>query len=152
MARQEVEASQRAEIGVSCAVEDVCPEKYARALNAAKAWQTNSRLRYRFIGPTLLGDTAWDLFLELFIRDQSSLSSSLDDLARSLGSPVAVTSRWIAALEQSALLMRTDHEDRPTGTEVKITDYGKAVAVHYFDSVWQAECSDAEDFRAECAH
>lgn len=152
MARKEVEANQRAEIRLNCGVGEICPEKYARAINAAKTWQTHSRLRYRFIGPTLLGDTAWDLFLELFIRDHTSPSSSLGDLARSLGSPVAITSRWVAALEQSALLARTDHEDRLAGTEVKITDYGKAVAVHYFDCVSQADCSAAESYRAECAH
>lgn len=112
---------------------------YEKALGAAKIWQARRRLRHRFVKESLLGDTAWDLLLELFIRSERSEVTNIFDLSSDLGSPLTTTIRWVGALRQSDLAV-IEFEEKSNVTErVGISEYGKRVVVDYFLCAQDAE-------------
>ncbi len=57
------------------------------------------RERERLLGPTLFGEPAWDILLELFLAEEEGRRSSAEEVIGRLPVPPDVTVRWIAAME-----------------------------------------------------
>lgn len=65
------------------------------------------RARSDILGKHLFSDPAWDILLELYSARLGGRKMSLGDVARAIETPQTTTKRWIAALEEHALVRST---------------------------------------------
>jgi len=93
-------------------------EDYIRSVLAAR------RARRRILGEELFSDPAWDILLELYAAKLGHRQISTEDLARSSGTPLSTTTRWIATLEQHGLARRGRDEKEVVYTQISLTTEG----------------------------
>jgi DNA-binding MarR family transcriptional regulator len=62
------------------------------------------RARSDILGKRLFSDPAWDILLELYSAKLGGREMSFADLVRAIETPPSIAKRWIAALEEHALV------------------------------------------------
>ena len=82
------------------------PDAPAAAVEAARRHYRLRRLRDEEFGPTLFGEPAWDLLLDLYIAagDPCLVSVMSASIAASASTPD--TARWLTRLEEHGLVER----------------------------------------------
>jgi len=101
-----------------------CRESLARrlpflALVAEQEYATR-RARARFLSPELLGEPAWDILLDLLVQHARGRRVSVTSACLASSVPGTTALRWLAALEERELVMRTaaQHDGRVSYIEL----------------------------------
>jgi DNA-binding MarR family transcriptional regulator len=82
------------------------------------------RARNAIIGENLFSDPAWDILLELYAAKLGRRDVSLAELATAIGIPSSTSNRWVAALEERALLEPTVGAGEPSSRKYRLTAKG----------------------------
>jgi DNA-binding MarR family transcriptional regulator len=81
----------------------------------------------------IFGEPAWDLLLEVYVREASGLSATAADLQAELAQPSSTAVRWLKVLEEQGLIRR---KQLSTGVEViGLTSDGRAALNDYLTAV-----------------
>ncbi len=83
------------------------------------------RGRERLFGRHLFSDPAWDVIIELYAAMLGKRRMSAADLAKAIGAPESVISRWIAALVDAGIVSMTGDSNEADST-VELTEEGAA--------------------------
>ena len=93
------------------------------------------RRRYDEFNPALFGEPAWDMLLELYVRETSGASSTAEQLQTASATPSSTAGRWLQRLENDQLIARRDHpHDRET-VFVELTDQGRQTLDRYLAAI-----------------
>lgn len=84
------------------------------------------RARSSILGGELFSDPAWDILLELYAAKLGHRKASLEELARSSGTPLSTTRRWVAALEGDGLAQQMRDPTEGAYTRISLTAEGVA--------------------------
>ena len=82
------------------------------------------RARSSIFGGDLFSDPAWDILLELYAAKLGHRKTSLEDLARSSGTPLSTTGRWVAALDGHGLAQQVRDPTKGACTRICLTAEG----------------------------
>lgn len=105
-----------------------------RRVRTARLLKAAARARGEYIDPPVFGDPAWDMMLELYLRDASGDSSTVDQLLASQDIPKSAASRWLNCLDQQGVVRC--HPSLPTGAQLlELTDRGRKAMERYLDAL-----------------
>ena len=91
--------------------------------------------RTREFSRILFGEPAWEMVLELYIRETAGVSTTTAQLKVGLEMCAAVVARWLLVLEQEGLVGRLAHPLH-AGTEfVELTDRSREALERYLASI-----------------
>lgn len=62
------------------------------------------KLRTAEFGLELFGEPAWDMLLELYVREASGKAACFEDLQQALSVPGSVALRWLKVLQSENLI------------------------------------------------
>ena len=91
--------------------------------NAAGEIYRMRRARDRYLPKELTGEPAWDILLALYAEEPAKLPVS--SLCFGSGAPQTTALRWIAVLEKSGLIVRTQHPRDPSVLLLALTEQGR---------------------------
>lgn len=93
------------------------------------------RRRYEEFNSALFGEPAWDMLLELYVRETSGASSTAEQLQTASAVPSSTAARWLNHLEHDGLVARRDHPlDRGT-IFVELTEQGRQALDRYLKAI-----------------
>ena len=90
--------------------------------------------RSSIFAPELFSDPAWDLLLELYASALENRRPNIAEITVAIDIPATTVLRWLATLEQQALVSR--HHDLRDTRKVRVTlsQYGRSQMDRYFAS------------------
>ena len=97
----------------------------------AKSLYLARRLRERYVGSGLLGEPAWDMLLDLFVRGAEGKRTAVTSLCMASGVPASTALRWIGTLQDAGLVVREDAEHDRRIAYLKLSAQGFAAMRHY---------------------
>lgn len=104
-------------------------------LRTARQIMERRRLREKGFRPTFFGEPAWEMLLELYIRESSGASTTVEQLQAGSGSPASTVERWLQLLERDGLVNRRSHPV-DHGTEfVELADPARESLETYFKAI-----------------
>lgn len=106
-------------------------------LRAAKQTLERRRLREAEFRPTFFGEPAWEMLLELYIRDSSGASTTTAHLQAGSGSPPSTVLRWLQQLERENLVIRYAHPVDHGTDFVELTDEARDSLERYLAATRQ---------------
>lgn len=80
------------------------------------------RARDEYLDPSLFGEPAWDLLLDLFIQRAQGRLVSISSAAIAAGVPTTTALRWIGLLEQRNQIRRVDCPTDKRVSWIELTD------------------------------
>ena len=124
--RYEVNSSEQEEV---LPTEEVCDahSEPQRLLQTAEAILRVRRARASFLGHALLRESAFDLFLTLYVLSAKQETISLSGLARAAGVSGASAWRWFAYLADKGFVTRSQSTADRREISVSLTDSGRAL-------------------------
>lgn len=141
---EQLEAAQAIldEIKVTCGCDALGPDRQRphppidTALAAATRARANRKARASFLGSEdIFGEPAWDLLLDLFIRQAANVSGKSEAGFSSFDMPTGTFMRWLNILENIGLVAsHSDPNDRNT-LHVNLTPTGYEGMVRYLESI-----------------
>ncbi|MEQ1934272.1 MAG: winged helix DNA-binding protein [Fimbriimonadaceae bacterium] len=93
------------------------------------------QLRGRFLDPSLFGDPAWDMLLDLTAATVEHLRVSVTSLCIASGVPATTALRWISLLIEAGLLARNEDETDRRRAFVVLTDKGIDAMARFFSQL-----------------
>ena len=90
-------------------------------------------LRGQYFEPAFFADPAWDLLLELFLAHLEQRRLSVSALFKAGGIPATTNLRWLAKLEQDALVERENDTLDARRTWVSLSPKGREAMKRYFN-------------------
>lgn len=105
-----------------------------RRVQTAQRILSARRLRYVHLSEALFGEPAWDMLLQIYVRETSGLSSTIKELQGELEQPASTTARWIRVLEEQALVRRKRLSIGMTEV-VELTQKGRTALNAYLTAV-----------------
>lgn len=104
-------------------------------LRAARQIMERRRLREEEFRPTFFGEPAWEMLLELYIRESSGTSTTVAQLQARSGSPASTVGRWLHLLDREGLVSRRPHPV-DHGTEfVELADRARESLERYLEAI-----------------
>lgn len=141
---EQLEAAQTIldEIRVTCGCDALGPDRQRpqrpieTALAAAMRAKENRKARASFLGSEeIFGEPAWDLLLDLFVRQAANVTGKCEGGLSSFGIPTGTFMRWLNILENIGLVAsHADPNDRST-LHVSLTPTGYEGMVRYLESI-----------------
>lgn len=77
-----------------------------RKVQIAQWFLAARRLRREHLNGTFFGEPAWDMLLQLYVRQVSGLSSTVSELRAARDEPASTVQRWLDALQEQGLIHR----------------------------------------------
>ena len=102
-------------------------------VDLVKRTQMVRQLRTGMVAEDLFSDPAWDMLLELFSRELAGETVLASELATIANVGIGSSLRWIDALDQKGLIIRTD--PIAGAAEVLLSAKGSAQMQRYFSAV-----------------
>lgn len=128
------------------------PSEYSKGetyLVIAKRTYANRRKRDTILGnPSLLGEPAWDILLDLYIAQVESQEVSVSSACIGSASPPTTGLRWLGVLQQEGLIMRISDPSDQRRVLVKLSPVGIECMERYFDQVSRANGNKAGKTKA----
>lgn len=90
----------------------------------------------------VFGDPALALLLEVYVASEENGCVAISTLCEGLKKPVAITSRWIAILQDEGLVDKCNRYVEQSGDCVEITDKARTICQEYL-TVSSAEMADS---------
>lgn len=72
------------------------------------------------------GEPAWEMLLELYVRDASGTVSTVAELLAASNAPASTAARWLAQLDRLGFVTRRSHPADPKTEFVDLTAEAKA--------------------------
>lgn len=112
------------------------PRRMETAIETATRARDERRIRRDFIGSDeLFGEPAWDLLLDLFIRQTNDEDNSIMSARINADTPTSTIMRWLDVLESTGLAQ--SHTD-PANLEhrlIQLTSAGYAGMLRYLETI-----------------
>jgi DNA-binding MarR family transcriptional regulator len=89
----------------------------------------------------IFGDPALALLLEVYVASEENGCVAMSTLCEGLKKPVAITSRWIAILQDEGLVVKCNTYLEQSGDCVEITDKARTICQEYL-TVSNVELAD----------
>ena len=96
------------------------------------------RLRYRFFPPSLFGEPAWDMLLDLLHAQAEDRHVTVSNLCEAAGVVGTVALRWLSILESEGLVRRRPDPRDPTSEFIELEPNASAAFSRYFDELSNA--------------
>lgn len=109
-------------------------------LELAKRAYRDRRRRDTFFDPSLFGEPAWDILLDLFIAAKSDKKVSVTSACIAAAVPATTALRWTTVLESQGLVTRTSDPDDARRYFLHLTPKGYTLLTDYFSD--QVSVSD----------
>ncbi|MDF8332221.1 MarR family winged helix-turn-helix transcriptional regulator [Novosphingobium cyanobacteriorum] len=105
------------------------PEDHPHWLELARRAYADRRRRAKLFDPSLFGEPAWDMLLDLFIAAKEGKRVSVTSACIGADVPATTALRWIAVLESQGLVVReSDPKDaRRAFIHLTATAYSKMI-------------------------
>lgn len=104
----------------------------------AEARRVYRRRRLRqavFADPTLFGEPAWDILLDIFVADAEKRRLSVTDACIGSAVPSTTALRWIVSLEAKGLLTRENDPRDARRVWLHLTAEGRAKMIRYLNAI-----------------
>jgi hypothetical protein len=112
------------------------PRKMETALETATRARDERRIRKDFIGnDDFFGEPAWDMLLDLFIRQTNEEDTSVKSAFISADTPTPTIIRWLDALESTGLVQSHADPANPNQQLIHLTPAGYAGMLHYLETI-----------------
>ena len=121
---------------------DVEPDLLAHEcelVRTAYAILLRRRQRYEEFHPRMFGEPAWDMLLELYVRETSGSSSTAEHLQLASGTAPSTAGRWLQYLAEEGLIARRNRPLNGGGILVELTDHGREALDQYLTSILNFE-------------
>jgi DNA-binding MarR family transcriptional regulator len=99
-------------------------------LRTARQILDRRRLREREFNRSLFGEPAWDTLLELYVRENSGMSTLISHLQANSSLPPSTVARWLGQLEANGLLVRQRYPGT-SDTLVELTNEARSALERY---------------------
>lgn len=97
----------------------------AVALREAIIEYSRRRARDRiFQNPMIFGDTAWDILLDLYLRNSRNEAATISDVIDATTVPASTAARWLNVLEAEGLVSSRDTQAGGDNRTVSLTSLG----------------------------
>jgi DNA-binding MarR family transcriptional regulator len=96
------------------------------------------RQRNGEFGKRLFSEPAWDMLLELYVRENTGVAATSRDLIAASGAARSTAARWIAHLDKESLIRRRRHPGDSATDFIELTDLGRDSLERYLSAI-QAE-------------
>jgi DNA-binding MarR family transcriptional regulator len=93
------------------------------------------RQRNGEFGKRLFSEPAWDMLLELYVRENTGVSATSLDLISASGAARSTARRWIAHLEKESLIRRRRHPRDSATDFIELTDLGRGSLERYLGTI-----------------
>jgi DNA-binding MarR family transcriptional regulator len=93
------------------------------------------RQRNHECGQKLFSEPAWDMLLELYVREAAGVAASARELTSASGAEESTAVRWLAHLEAELLLERRRSPTHPETDFVELTDLGRDSLERYLVAI-----------------
>lgn len=107
------------------------------------------RLRNEEFDHALFGEPAWDMLLELYVRESSGASSTAAQLQEASGAPPSIAERWLRALEENELLLRHTRASYSGTAFVELTRGARQALERYLAAARNLPLPQAPSLRGE---
>lgn len=140
---EQLDAAQRIlhEIRITSGCEMLGPEQAARenrietAIVAARRAVSECQRRTRFLGSSeMFGEPAWDILLDLFIRQTESDQITATSASAAAGASPRTAARWLAVLEQNELILTEPDPEDSRRQLVRFTPAGYEGMLRYLET------------------
>jgi DNA-binding transcriptional ArsR family regulator len=102
---------------------------------AERAFQERLK-RTDFVGhKELFGEPAWDMLLDLFIRQSKSEKISVKSACLNSDMPAPTVARWIKVLESNGLIISQQDPGNEMRSSINLTQAGYEAMLRYFESI-----------------
>lgn len=93
------------------------------------------RRRLDEFNSAIFGEPAWDMLLELYVRETSGVSSTAEQLKAAPVIPASTAARWIKHLENDGIIVLHDHPNDRGTAFVELTDRGRQALDRYLTAI-----------------
>lgn len=93
------------------------------------------RVRAEHLNAPIFSEPAWDMLLELYIRETSGASSTTAQLYSVQGAPSSTASRWLDVLESAGLIARRRILINGNSELIHLTSRGRTALDDYLTAV-----------------
>lgn len=115
-----------------------------RTLTAAREAYRDRRLRAKvFEDPSLFGEPAWDLLLDLFIASLEGKRVPVTSACIGAAVPTTTALRWIAQLEVQGLIARENDSSDARRVFVRLSQAARQSMTDYFTRIAKARKTDS---------
>lgn len=104
----------------------ISPELKVKILAAQR------RLRLQIFPASLFSDPAWDILIELYVRQLEARRVNISRLTAALMVPATTVLRWLDRLEAEALITREKDIHDARSVWVDLSQYGRSLMDRYF--------------------
>jgi DNA-binding transcriptional ArsR family regulator len=106
------------------------------ALETAERAYKERLKRTDFVGhKELFGEPAWDMLLDLFIRQSKSEEISVKSACLNADMPAPTVARWIKVLESNGLIISQQDPGDEMRSLINLTQAGYEAMLRYFESI-----------------
>ena len=130
------------EIRVTCGCDafgpprDAAKDRITIALHTAERAYQNRRRRTEFIGTeALFGEPAWDMLLDLFIRQTNEEQITIKSACFHSDASATTVTRWVKVLEHNGLLTSHCDPDDSSRHLIHLTPAGYEGMLRYLESI-----------------
>lgn len=85
--------------------------------------------------PGMFGEPGWDMLLDLYVRETSGSSSSVEQLEAGSGATSSTAARWFQYLESDGLVTRHRQPANGGTVFVELTDRGRQALDRYLTAI-----------------
>ena len=111
-------------------------ERIRRALNTAIKAHQQREIRPAFLGnDELFGEPAWDILLDLFIRQSKEEKVSVRAVSIKGERPATTALRWFLILEERGLIAKEPDPDDSSLAVLHFTATGYEAMLRYFEAI-----------------
>lgn len=104
-------------------------------VQTAEAIIVRRRRRYEEFDTALFGEPAWDMLLELYVRETSGASSTVEQLQTAAEPASSAAERWLRYVEIGGLIARRPHPHDQGTVFVQLTDKGRQALDRYLTAI-----------------
>lgn len=129
-------------IRVNCGCDAIAPERkrlserIEAALKTAERAYQERHSRSEFVGhKEMFGEPAWDMLLDLFIRQTKAEEISVKSACFNAEMPVSTAARWLQVLEQNGLIVSNRDPADATRCLIHLTATGYEGMLRYLESI-----------------
>lgn len=114
--------------------DELLSEEY-RTARVAESILRQRRRRNEYFRASLFAEPAWDMLLELYVRDSSGASATAAQLLMATVTPTSTATRWLALLEDDGWIIRRAHPFQAGTDFVELTDKAREAMKAYLTAV-----------------
>ncbi len=113
-------------------------------LEMARRAYSDRRRRSKYFDPSLFGEPAWDLLLDLFIAEKEGRRVSVTSACIGAAVPTTTALRWILVLENEDLVWRENDPKDARRAFLHLTAKAYTQMIEYLSTTVPASTDDSE--------